>query len=410
VVRLIAIALAAALAAGTPAAHAAECTVSPTSFASALAAAKPGDALRLAPGIYRGPLTITTPSLRIAGADGAVIDGGGNGTAITIAADGVVLDGPTIRNPGRDLAGDDAAVLIRDAHRATVRHCRIEARAFGIYLRAGGDHLIADNDIRGDLSLARSSRGNGIHLWHTARNQVLRNRITGARDGLYLSFAQDNVIRDNLADDVRYGIHYMYSDHNLVADNRFERCLGGATLMFSKRNTLTGNRAVDNRHFGILLLDVDSTRLDANLLARNERGFVIDNSNADRFERNRIEDNGVGVFVSGGSESDVFTGNAFDGNVVQAYVGHAGINAWSEHGRGNFWSDYAGFDFDGNGIGEAPYRLQNGTSALLALRPAARWFMMSPALALLDWFEQRTVAPGDEFIDRAPLVAAPQPR
>lgn len=407
-VGLIALAVAMALAAGVNPARAAERSVTPADFPRALAAAKPGDVLRLAAGVYRGPITIATASLRVVGSSGAVIDGAGRGSAVTIVAGGVALEDLTIQNSGRDLVGNDSVVLIRETHGVTVRRCRIRSGAFGIYVQAGGDHLIEDNDVRGDVALARSNRGNGIHLWHTARNRVLRNHIEDARDGLYLSFAQHNEIRGNTAASVRYGIHYMYSDGNTLAGNRLEHCLGGAALMFSKRNLFADNRAAENRRFGILLLAVDTTRLEGNLVARNDRGIIIDNSNSDRLERNRVESNGIGLFLSGGSESNVFAANDFTGNLVQAYVGHAGINSWSENGRGNFWSDYGGFDFNGDGVGDVPYRLQTGTSALLALRPAARWFIASPTLALLDWFEQRMVVRGDEFIDCAPLVAPPK--
>ena len=397
-----ALALAALLCGGS--ARAAEREVGPADFASALSHASPGDSLRLAPGIYRGPFTVSVPSLRISGDAGAVLEGGGNGMALTLAADGIEVEGLTVRGSGSDLANNDAVILIREVHRVTVRRCRVEASAFGIYLRGGGDHLIAQNDVRGAPVLARSRRGNGIHLWHTERNQVLDNSLRDVRDGLYLSFAHHNLIRGNHATGVRFGIHYMYSDDNTLVGNRVEECVGGAALMFAKRNLLQQNHAVGNRRFGILLLSIDSSRFVDNLVARNDRGFVLMNSNSDRFEGNRIAENAVGAFITSGSEENVFAANVFDGNLVQAYVSHSGINNWSEHGRGNFWSDYVGFDLNGDGVGEAPYRLQTATSALMATRPQARWFMMSPALAMLDWFQSRAVAPADSYLDTAPLV------
>lgn len=386
-------------------ARAAERKVGPAELASALSQAKPADALRLASGVYRGNFTVSVPSLRISGDPGAVLDGGGTGMTLTIVADGIEVEGLTVRGSGSDLTTNDAAILIREAHHVTIRRCRVETSAFGIYLRGGGDHLIAENDVRGAPALARSRRGNGIHLWHTERNQVLDNKLRDVRDGLYLSFAHHNLIRGNHAAGVRFGIHYMYSDDNTLAGNRIRDCLGGAALMFAKRNLLLDNQAVGNKRFGILLLSLDNSRFVDNLVADNDRGFVLMNSVSDRFEGNRIAQNAVGAFITSGSEGNVFAANVFDGNLVQAYVNHSGINGWSEHGRGNFWSDYVGFDLNGDGVGEAPYRLQTATSALMATRPQARWFMMSPALAMLDWFQSRAVAPADAYLDTAPLVA-----
>jgi nitrous oxidase accessory protein len=403
-VRLIAALMVAGAISAPATAAASQRDVTPADFAGALAHAVSGDTLRLTRGVYRGPFTVAVPSLRLIGQPGVVLDGGGSGTAVTVVGDGIEIEGLTIRGSGADLGENDAVVLIRDAHRVSVRRCRIEARAFGIYLRGGGSHLITGNDVTGDASLTRSKRGNGIHLWKTEYNLVLDNTITGVRDGLYLSFAHHNLIEGNRATGVRYGIHYMYSDDNTLRDNRMEHCVGGATLMFARRNLIEGNRAVADRRFGILLLSIDNSRVVGNLVAQNDRGFVLENSNADRFEHNTIAENGIGAFVTAGSESNVFASNTFDGNLVQAYVNHSGVNLWSENGRGNFWSDYGGFDFNGNGVGETPYRLQNAAAAVMATRPQARWFVMSPALALLDWFQQRIVTPGENYIDPSPLV------
>jgi len=197
----------------------------------------------------------------------------------------------------------------------------------------------------------------------------------------------------------------MYSDSNTLRRNRLEKCLGGAAFMFAKRDLIERNEVARNLRFGVLMLSIDGSRIADNVIARNDRGFVIENSNSDRFEGNRIRENAIGAFVTAGSEDNLFASNRFDRNLVQAYVAHAGINRWAENGRGNYWSDYVGADLDGNGIGETPYRLQDATAALLATRPEARWFMMSPALAMLEWFQQRIIRSADTFIDPAPLVA-----
>ncbi|MEE8366861.1 MAG: nitrous oxide reductase family maturation protein NosD, partial [Thermoanaerobaculia bacterium] len=73
--------------------------------------------------------------------------------------------------------------------------------------------------------------------------------------------------------------------------------------------------------------------------------------------------------------------------------------------RGNFWSDYAGFDWNGDGVGETPYRLVTAASALLARRPEARWFWMSPILTLLNWWDARLKLPAVGSFDPFPLIA-----
>lgn len=403
-VRLIVISLSLAASAAFPAA-AAESSVRPGELTAALAQAHAGDTLYLEPGVHPGPIVVTTP-VRLVGEPGAVVDGGGKGTALTLAADGIEVSGLTVRNSGADLSGDDTVVLLREAHDVTVAHCRVEARAFGIYVRGGGNDHIVDNEVAGDAHLPFVRRGNGIHLWRTEHDEIRDNRLADVRDGIYLSFAHENVIDGNEGSGLRYGIHYMYSERNTLQRNRFRGCTGGIALMFSMDNRIESNVATDNRDFGILCQQLERSELIHNRVARNGRGFFLENSARNRFARNSMEQNGVGAFLTAGSEQNVFTDNRFDGNLVQVYRDHREANVWSENGRGNEWSDYTGFDWDGDGIGEMPYRLQTTVSALLARRPLTRWFMTSPVLALLDWWDEHTAAFGSSALDPAPVLSA----
>jgi nitrous oxidase accessory protein len=400
VVRLITCALVPALAV---AAQAAERAVAPGDLAAALARAQAGDTLRLAPGVHRGPLTIGR-AIRLVGEPGAVIDGGGDGTVLTLAADGIEVSTLTIRGGGNDLSHDDAVVLLREVRGVTIEDCRVEARAFGIYLRGGGGHHVLRNEVRGDPALPSVRRGNGIHLWRTEENELRDNRLISVRDGIYLSFAHHNLIRGNSGTGLRYGIHYMYSERNTLEGNRFQACTGGIALMFSMNDRIAGNETTDNRDFGVLCQQLEHSLLAHNRSARNGRGFFLENSADNRFVENRVEDNGVGVFLTAGSEANVFTGNDFDGNIVQVFQDRRVPNAWSDGGRGNAWSDYTGFDWNGDGVGDVPYRLQTAVSALLARRPSARWFLMSPTLALLGWWEARLTPPDPSSLDPSPLV------
>jgi len=134
--------------------------------------------------------------------------------------------------------------------------------------------------------------------------------------------------------------------------------------------------------------------------------MYLQNSAANTVADNLLEDNGVGVFTTAGSERNRFGGNRFEHNLVQVYEDHGGDNQWTIEGRGNFWSDYGGFDWNGDGIGERPYRLQTAASALMARRPVTRWFWMSPMFALLDWWSTQIPSSDPLSIDSAPLTVA----
>lgn len=342
--------------------------------------------------------------LTLVGEPGAVLQGSGEGDVLTLAAPGIQVRDLVVRGGGSDLAQDDAVIRIAQVEDVTIQSCRIEARAFGIYLEGGSGHRILGNEVRGDPALPVARRGNGIHLWHSERDEVRDNRLIDVRDGIYLSFAHDNLIQGNSGRSLRYGIHYMYSERNTLIGNRFARCSGGIALMFSMRNRIEANEAVENDQFGILCQQLEHSVLERNRVAGNGRGFYLQNSAANRLVGNVMADNGVGAYLTAGSERNVFTKNRFAGNLVQVFDDHPGANVFSETGRGNYWSDYAGFDWNADGIGEAPYRLQTASSALMARRPVTRWFYMSPVLALLEWWEARLTPPGAAALDAYPMV------
>lgn len=377
--------------------------VAPGELEGALGKAVPGSTLVLSAGVHPGPV-IVTRSIRLVGRPGAIIQGNGVGAVVTLAAPNSSVSGLTIRGGGSDLSTDDTTVLVRQTQGVTVEHCRIEARAFGIYLEAGSGHHIRDNLIQGDGAVARSRRGNGIHLWHTEKNDIAGNRLIDVRDGIYLSFAHDNLIRANAGSGLRYGIHYMYSERNRLLENRFDHCTGGITLMFSRENKIEANQLSDNRDFGMLCLQLDRSVLSNNEITRDGRGLFIEESTRNRFRDNKMIQNGVGAFVTAGSEMNSFSGNRFEGNLIQVFQTHPELNEWSEQGKGNYWSDYAGFDWNGDGIGDTPYRMETTASALMARRPVARWFWMSPVLALVDWLDSWTRTSDLSFFDRFPLV------
>ncbi len=81
------------------------------SLATAIAEAAPGDVLTLTDGTYLGPVVIDR-SLAITGPRGAVVDGQGSGSVVTITAPDVQLTGFTVTGSGRVNQDLDAGVKI----------------------------------------------------------------------------------------------------------------------------------------------------------------------------------------------------------------------------------------------------------------------------------------------------------
>lgn len=359
------------------------------SISRAVAQARDGDTLLLqGPHVFHEHVVIDK-SICLLGTNFPVIDAGGFGTPLTISASNCEVSGMTIRNSGHDLTAFDSGIMITGA-RARLVNCRVDGDAFGIYLHGANECAIEGNEIFGSTNVPSAARGNGIHLWKTQHNRILDNAIHDKRDGMYFSYAHNNLVAGNRIWFTRFGIHYMYSHQNRLLTNSLSYNTVGATLMFSRQSLVQGNLALANRRHGMVLKQVDNSKILNNVVAGQNRGFFVQQANQNRFEGNVIVTNDIGLYLSNISEQNVFVGNAFIRNTDQVWQppfetgqGRKGPNAFTENGRGNYWSDYTGSDRNHDGIGDTPYHETDVFGYIVDRHPAARVFALSPAVTLL---------------------------
>jgi nitrous oxidase accessory protein len=376
--------------------------------AQALAAASPGDSVRLAAGTHAGPLVIVVSRVTVTG-PGAVVDGGRRGSVITVAADSVTLDGFTVRSSGRSMDRDEAAVKLQRCVGCVVRRLTVRDPLHGIYLLESHGVTIEANDIVGPADVLESARGNGIHLFNSTGNRLVRNRVRSTRDGIYFSFASQNLVTGNEVTRTRYGLHYMYSDDNRFEDNAFTENAAGAAVMFSKRIILRHNlfaRHVGYRAYGLLLQTGEDMLVEENRFEGNLVGLFLDGSLRNTFRDNQIAGNGIGIDLLASAEQNTFTGNRFRDNrtPVRKVLG-TGENRWALDGRGNDWGDPAVYDLDRNGIGDRPYRAGDPFLTLAAARPALELYGGTLAARALSWAEEAfPVFDVPRVVDSAPLA------
>ena len=359
------------------------------SISRAVSQAQEGDTVLVSgPRVFHEHIVVNK-TLRLIGTNAPIIDADGAGTPLTLAAPDSEVRGLVIRNSGHDLTAFDSGIMIT-REGAMVRDCRLENDGFGIYIRGVGRCLVERNEIWGSPSLAPAARGNGIHLWKTQGNHVLSNVVHDKRDGMYFSYADDNLISGNRIWDTRFGIHYMYSHNNRLLTNSLTHNTVGATLMFSRQSLVEGNLLLANRRHGMVCKQLDNSRILHNIVAGQNRGLFVQQATHNRFEGNLIATNDIGLYLSNCSEQNTFVGNAFVRNTDQVWQppfeteqGQQGPNAFSEHSRGNYWSDYTGSDRNHDGIGDTPYHETDVYGYLVDRHPEARVFALSPAIALL---------------------------
>lgn len=368
--------------------------------------ANTGDTILLEPGEYEANLLIDKP-MTLQGLQGAIINGGGQGDVLRIRAADVTVRNLRLRNSGSNLTDMNAVIFIEDtAYRTTIQDNKIESTAFGIWLQNTEEAMISNNEIQGDPAIRSQDRGNGIHLFNTRHTRVIGNRVRETRDGIYIDTSNHNILRDNHLHHLRYGIHYMYSYHNEVIGNRTNDTRTGYALMQSKYLTVTGNRAQNDKNYGILMNYILYSTISDNTVSDISHGAFMGNNNRagpggegkalfvynsqhNDIHHNTFANSGIGIHLTAGSEDNQIYSNNFLHNRTQVKYVATKTQDWSKDGRGNYWTDYLGWDLDANGIGDKPYQPNDGVDHILWKYPTAKILLNSPAIQTLRWVQEQ---------------------
>ncbi len=233
-----------------------------TGIQDALDDAVDGDVVYVYNGIYRERIRIST-SLVLEGEDrnGTVIDGGGTGAVVEIAAAGVVMRHFTVTGGGGDgwdmpavnVTADDVALtrcVIRDNEHTGVSllsasdctvsfnsivntsytgvrvgeasasndisHNRIDGGISGVYVYASGGQMIRNNSI--------SNCSKGIYLEESHGNMVTGNHLTGNQEGLFCSYAVGNTVMfNNFISNIRHARFVKFLRLGFLAPNRWSQ-------------------------------------------------------------------------------------------------------------------------------------------------------------------------------------------
>jgi len=268
---------------------------------------KDGDTLFIYNGTYYENVVVNKAvSLMGENRETTIIDGSGTGKVVVITANHVTVNGFTIRNSGSNYPEDN-----------------------GVYVYSSNYNNITNNIITNNLF--------GIRLSYSSYNTLVGNNVSNNDDGIWLYSSNYNNLIDNIANWNRYhGITvYWYSDFNNVKENNAFNNSWGITVSLSSNNNLVKNIANWNTGWGI---DVEysystSNQLVGNTASNNNLGFQLYESSGNILYHNNLINNSRQLWC------------------------YASINTWDDGypSGGNYWSDYAGVDANGDGIGDIPY-------------------------------------------------------
>ena len=386
--------------------------VNANALQEAIDSAPEGSILKLPAGIYKGNIIINKPLTIVGKEDGVIIDGMGKGTVVTIKSSFVTLKNLKITNSGEMTHTLDAAIKITDARQCEISDCVIDNCLFGIDMQMVNNSIVQNNTITSkdfDLGL----RGDGLRLWYSNDNIVKKNRLIKSRD-MVVWYSHGNLIEENYGEYNRYSLHFMYAGKNIVKNNTYKYNSVGIFFMYSKDTIATGNvikSSLGATGMGIGMKDVSNFILRDNTILYNAQGIYIDRSPFEPGSHNWIEDNKVlynaeALHFHSLSENNIIKNNTILGNIEDIVNDSRGSKTNENEIEGNYWDNYAGFDRDGNNIGDTPHKIYQYADQLWTYNPSVKFFYGSPVISLLNFLAK--LAPFSEPVflleDKKPKV------
>jgi nitrous oxidase accessory protein len=379
----------------------------PVALQPLIDATSAGGTLRLAPGTYTGPASISRP-LTLEGGRQAIIVGDGRSTVLSVAANGVTIRGLRLTGSGDSHDRIDAGILL-EGNDHLVEDNEIDDVLFGIHLKQVNRSRVAGNRVTGK-KLDQGMRGDAIRLWYSQHNVIEGNRFTRARDLTFANSADNRIIGNHFTDG-RYGMHVIFSPRLLIENNRLSDTGTGIIVLYSPDLVLRGNRvahALTGGGGGIVFKESNDALVENNEVLHCSVGLRVDAPPESvgklTVRNNRFAHNIVGMFFYGEEGGHRFFDNRFENNLNTVAIsapGAGSANVW----RRNYWDDYQGFDRDGDGIGDTPHEVYLFADRIWMETPMATFFRNSPVFEMLDFLER--LAP---FSTPHLVLRDPQPR
>jgi nitrous oxidase accessory protein len=326
-------------------------------------------------------------ALRGAG-PGTVLEGTGTGTVLDVEADGATIENLTIVGTGSRHTSEDSAVRVRGRHNRLLR-LLLDQALFGAALEGCVECSVERVHVVGREGLAEV-RGDGIKVWESHGSMVRHCLVERSRD-LVVWYSRNVTLDGNVVRGSRYGTHFMYAHDATVRGSAVIDNIVGIFVMYSARvriedNVLAGARGPAG--VGLGFKDSDSVTVRGNWIVGNTAGMYVDQTPRRPeepllIEGNVLAVNSVGLRMHAQPHGVSIVANDVHENAEVAQVDGGG-DATTARWSGNYWSDYAGFDLDGDGTGDVAWQIKRLSSELTDTHPTLKLFRGTVALATLD--------------------------
>ena len=354
----------------------------------AVQSAETGDTILVGFNTYHEKNLIINKSIVLLGLDYPILDGERKYENVSITADNVVFSGFKVINSGISSMTDFAGIKICNRRCVTIINNILTDCFFGIYSQQSTNCIIKNNELIAH-QLQEQQSGNGIHCWKSDSLQIIGNKVTGHRDGIYFEFVTNSLISKNISTkNMRYGLHFMFSNKDTYSDNVFENNGAGVAVMFSNHVKMYHNYFRENwgdASYGILLKEISDSYIDGNTFERNTSGIFMEGASRIEMYKNTFKGNGWGLKIQASCMDIKLINNNFTGNTFDVGTnGSLSLNFFDQ----NYWDKYDGYDLNKNGVGDIPYRPVSMYSMIVEKYPPAMMLFRSLITTLLDKSEK----------------------
>ena len=345
--------------------------------------ANPGDTIIVRDGTYYENINVTVENLTIRSENGSancILDGGDSGSGIILNADGVTIEGFTIRNSSWEGAG----IKVISNFNTLINNNLLENYG-GIWLDSSSNNSITYNNISSNnwlgICLSSSSNNNitnnniysnnegGIWLDSSSSNSVTYNNISSNNwFGICLGLSSNNKITNNVMNGsgiVILGSKLQQWNTHTIENNTINNkplyyfnnkiggkvpedagkvilanCTGmiienlnisntdvGIELGFSSQ-TIIRNNSISNNWFGISLhLSSNNNITYSNISNNRAEGIDLEYSSNNHIAYNTISNNDYGIYLRLSRNNHIYLNNLIN-NSHNAYAENS-INIWN---------------------------------------------------------------------------------
>lgn len=375
------------------------------SIKAALVNAHDFDSVVVFGGVYKEGNLIIDKSIHFIGKNYPVIDGQKKYEVLSIKADKVVVDGFKIQHSGYATLNDPGGIKVYDSRYVFIINNILDDNFFGIYLQYSQLCVIKNNQISA-YGIEEQQIGNGIHCWKSDSLQIIGNKVTGHRDGIYFEFVTNSLIWRNISySNIRYGLHFMFSNNDAYITNVFKGNGAGVAVMFTHKVKMFNNTFTENwgdAAYGLMLKEISDSHIFGNSFSKNTSGIYMEGTSRIKVDRNSFSYNGWGMKIQASCMDNEITKNNFEGNTFDVSTnGTLVLNTFN----GNYWDKYEGYDLNKDNVGDVPYHPLSLFSVIVEKDPPAMLLFRSFMVTLLDKSEKimPSLTP-DNFIDNTPRM------